>query len=80
MSTKKELEMDSIRATNWLLLIIAVALIAHLGLMLVNQPVTAETFRLDSCVTDRPSDRPGSYLHVVTHGMADVNSAENLNR
>ena len=72
--------MNSQRTTNILLTIIAAALLAHLGLALTNQPVTAETFRLDSCVTDRPSDRPNSYLHVVTHGMADVDSSESLNR
>lgn len=70
--------MGSVRVTNWLLLVIALALWAHLGLALVGQPVVADTFRLDSCITDRPSERPVTYLHVVTHGMADVESSEDL--
>lgn len=70
--------MGSLRVTNLLLFIIAAALLAHLGLVLVNQPAVAETFRLDTCITDRPSERPTAYLHVVTHGMADVNSAQDL--
>lgn len=71
--------MSSLRATNLLLFVITLALLAHLGLVLVNQPAVAETFRLDTCITDRPSERPAAYLHVVTHGMADVESARDLN-
>lgn len=70
--------MESLRVTNILLSIIAAALLGHLGLALVNQPVMAETFRLDTCITERPSERPTSYVHVVTHGLADVNSAQDL--
>lgn len=70
--------MGSLRVTNLLLLVIAAALLAHLGLAWMNQPAGAETFRLDSCITERPSEKPGSYLHVVTHGMADVSSARDL--
>ena len=66
--------MSSIRLTNVLLLIIAGALLGHLLLGALDRSVEAETFRLDSCITDRPSDRPVAYLHVVTHGMADVDS------
>lgn len=64
--------MGSSRVTNTLLLVIAVALVGHLILTLFSHPVIAETFQLDGCITQRPSERPGSYLHVVTHGMADV--------
>jgi hypothetical protein len=60
--------------TNALLLMIAVALLGHLVLAFTDRIVVAETFRLDSCITDRPSERPNSYLHVVTHGMADVDT------
>lgn len=70
--------MTSLRTTNWLLLIIAAALLGHLGWALVSQPVMAETFRLDTCITDRPSERPVAYLHVVTHGMADVIPSKGL--
>lgn len=64
--------MDSRRLTNALLLVIAVTLVAHLMLSLASYPVIAETFQLDNCITSRPSERPTSYLHVVTHGMADI--------
>jgi hypothetical protein len=70
--------MASLKLTNLVLLVIAAALLGHLGLALVNQPVLAETFRLDTCITDRPNDRPAAYLHVVTHGMADVIPSKNL--
>lgn len=66
--------MGSARVTNGLLLVIALSLLAHLGLALTQQPVAAETFRLDTCITDRPSERPAAYLHVVAHGMADLGS------
>lgn len=67
--------MASQRLTNSLLLAVAVLLLAHLALALRHPSyVEAETFRLDTCVTDRPGDKPGSYLHVVMHGTADVDS------
>lgn len=72
--------MASQRMTNGLLLVIAILLLAHLGLALSHPSAEAETFRLDACVTDRPSDLPASYLHVVMHGTADVDAAENLGR
>jgi len=75
---EEDQSMDSQRLTNGLLLVIALALLAHLGLALSERPLLAETFRLDSCITDRPSERPASYVHVVTHGMADVSSAREL--
>lgn len=72
--------MSSTRLTNLLLLVIALALLAHLGVALTNQPVGAETFRLDSCITDRPSEKPSAYVHMVMHGMADVESAAEVGR
>jgi len=72
--------MGSLRATNWLLLMIAAALLAHFGLVWMNQMAEAETFRLDQCVTDRPNDRPAAYVHVVMHGMAEVDSSQDLKR
>lgn len=72
--------MDSRRLTNALLAVIALALLGHLGLELLNESLQAETFRLDDCVTLRPSEKPASYLHVVMHGMADVDSDKSLER
>ena len=60
------------RLTQGFLFVIAVGVLAHLVLALVDQPLRAETFRLDQCVTDRPGDRPGGYVHVVVHSAADV--------
>ena len=68
--------MDSRRVTNFLLLVIAGVLSIHLILSLAGRCALAETFRLDTCVTDKPSEKPGSYLHVVMHGMADTGSAQ----
>ena len=68
--------MGSLRVTNWLLLGVFVVLLAHLlgiGQGAVPpahaQPYTALS-RADQCVTDRPNDKPTSYLHVVTHNFA----------
>jgi hypothetical protein len=72
--------MDSRRLTNGLLFIVAVALVAHLGLRFTERPLMAETFKLDACVTERPSEKPASYLHVVMHGMADVDAPQALRR
>ena len=59
-----------LRVTNWLLLGILLALVAHLGVQLGAIPVLAETFKLDTCVTPMPNDKPLSYVHVVTHNFA----------
>lgn len=64
--------MNSPRLTNALLLIIALALAARLGLALAESPAVAETFKLDSCITQTLNEKPIAYLHVVTHGMADT--------
>lgn len=58
--------MNTLRATNWLLLGILLALVARLGLQLLPTAI-AETFKLDTCVTAFPNDKPASYLHVVPH-------------
>jgi hypothetical protein len=58
------------RVTNWLLLGIFLALLAQVGLQISATPVLAETFKLDTCITSLPNDRPDSYVHVVTHPPA----------
>jgi len=70
--------MASVRVTNALLLVIAAALLANLMLMWADQTATAETFQLDGCITDKPYERPQNYLHVVMHGMADVDTTQEL--
>lgn len=54
------------RMTNWLLAGILVALSIQLWTRL-GQPVQAETFRLDLCITEQMSDTPQQYLHVIAH-------------
>ncbi len=72
--------MSALRMTNGLLAAIAVLLLAHLGLAVMESPVMAETFRLDSCVTDTPRQKPSGYLHVVVHSQADVESRDEIRR
>ena len=64
--------MDSSRVTNGLLFSIALALLVHLVLAFSDRRIGAETFQLDSCITQRPSDQPAGYLHVVVHSTAGV--------
>lgn len=70
--------MDSRRVTNFLLFVIAGVLSVHLVLSLADRFALAETFRLDTCITDRPNDKPGSYVHVVMHGMAETESPKQM--
>lgn len=62
--------MNSLRVTNWLLLGIFLVLIAHLAVRLGIPSAIAETFRLDTCITESPNDKPATYVHVVTHNFA----------
>jgi len=66
--------MTSLRVTNWLLLGILVALLAHLGWNLDSTPALAGPYTaqeaIAAAITDRPSDKPARYLHVVTHNFA----------
>ena len=62
--------MRDLRTTNWLLLGILLALLGHLALKLGAAPALAETFQLDSCITQKPNEKPASYLHVVSHNLS----------
>lgn len=63
--------MGSRRVTNWLLLGIFLALLAHLlGVSNALTPVVAETLFLDQAITTKPNDKPASYVHVVTHSFS----------
>ena len=59
---RKELE-----ARDILLFLVTIMLIINTFLNLRPQKAEAETFRLDSCVTSSPEEKPAAYLHVVTH-------------
>ena len=63
--------MSTWRMTNWLLLGIFLVLLARLLGFSVDVPsVVADTLWLDRCITERPSEKPASYVHVVTHNFA----------
>ncbi|MDD4879705.1 MAG: hypothetical protein PHR22_04545 [Candidatus Omnitrophica bacterium] len=53
--------------TNMLLAVIAVLLLLNLVAKAPIARVEADTFKLDSCITERPGDKPSSYVHVVPH-------------
>ena len=50
-----------------LLLLILGLLAANTFLGLPIRKSEAETFRLDSCITSNPADKPNAYVHVVSH-------------
>ena len=54
------------RTTNWLLAGILALLGVQIGMQL-ERTVQAETFFTDFCITERMSDMPERYLHVVAH-------------
>ena len=62
--------MKTRRMTNWLLFGILLALLADLGQRWISTPAVAETFHLDHCITEKPNEKPASYLHVVAHNFA----------
>lgn len=59
--------MGNIRVTNILLAVIAVLLLANLLVKLPAAKVSAETFKLDDCITAEPEGEPAGFVHVVTH-------------
>ncbi len=62
--------MGDLRTTNWLLLGILLALLGNLALKMGAAEVLAETFQLDTCITQKANEKPASYVHVVTHDFA----------
>lgn len=50
-----------------LLFLVLIMLIVNTLLNLPLRKLNAETFKLDNCITAEPGDKPGAYLHVVTH-------------
>lgn len=50
-----------------LLFLILAMLVVNAILNLPIRKSEAETFKLDSCITDKPNDKPAAYLHVVSH-------------
>ena len=59
--------MKSAAVTNMLLAVIAVLLFLNLLAKAPAARVEADTFKLDSCITERPGDKPSAYVHVVPH-------------
>ena len=50
-----------------LLLLVIVMLAVNISVTLRARTAEAETFKIDSCVTSSPGDKPEGYLHVVSH-------------
>ncbi|OGX46539.1 MAG: hypothetical protein A3G38_04680 [Omnitrophica WOR_2 bacterium RIFCSPLOWO2_12_FULL_51_8] len=50
-----------------LLLLVLLMLAVNAFLSLRPRKLEAETFKLDDCITARPSEKPAAYLHVVSH-------------
>ena len=61
--------MTTLRMTNWLLVGILLIVAADFAVRLGIPAAVAETFKLDTCITPLPDDKPSSYLHVVTHPL-----------
>ena len=74
MPRRKQTIKQDLRVTNWLLLGILLALVAHLGLQLSSTPVTAEMYLPTDPIlqasTKLPSEKPFRYIHVVTHNFS----------
>lgn len=59
--------MPKIKTTDILLFLILLSFLANI---LIKGPITkatAETFKLDDCITPQPTDKPAAYLHVISH-------------
>lgn len=56
-----------IKITDILLIIVAIMLVINTFLHLSPKKVEADTFKVDDCITTKPTDRPSAFLHVVTH-------------
>ena len=50
-----------------LLLLIFLALVVDILLKLPLKKAEAETFELDRCITATVGEKPGGYVHVVSH-------------
>jgi len=70
--------MGTRKMTNFLLLMIFLALIAILFARLPLEQVSAETLRLDNCITTSPYDKPDSYVHVIAHDVSPIQSEKSL--
>lgn len=50
-----------------ILVLILAALCIDIAMRLPISKCVAETFELDKCITATASEKPGGYVHVVTH-------------
>ena len=66
------------KMTNVLLLLIFLVLVVMTFARLPIKDVSAETLRLDSCITSEPYDKPQAYVHVVTHDVSPIQSERSL--
>lgn len=58
--------MGDVRMTNWLLAGILAVLLFQM-MVRSERVAQADTFRIDGCITDKISETPQQYLHVVAH-------------
>jgi hypothetical protein len=65
--TEGGFEMQKLKLTDLLLLLVFLALLVNILIRIPLPRATADTFRLDDCITTSPDDKPAAYLHVVNH-------------
>ncbi len=70
--------MGSRTATNILLLLILLCLMVMAIPRLPVKNAIAETFKLDSCITTSPYDKPEAYVHVISHDVSPIQSGGSL--
>ncbi len=70
--------MDTRKTTNILLALIFVAIVVMILMRLPVSELSAETLRLDSCITSSPYDKPEAYVHVIMHDVSPIQSPDKL--
>ena len=81
MSQQQKALLSTLRLTNWLLLGLLLALLAHVGWQggrstpghadAEEETTFRKAFRTaDDCITTFPNEKPNCYTHVVTHNFA----------
>jgi len=70
--------METRKMTNILLLLIFLSLTAMALLLLPPREVSAETFKLDDCITVGPYEKPQAYLHVIMHQVSPIQAPSEL--
>jgi hypothetical protein len=70
--------METKRITNLLLFLIFLSLVVLILTRSALKDAAAETFKLDSCITTSPYDKPAAYVHVVIHNVSPIQSGSDL--